>query len=73
MLAGCSSTNLADIVKAAGQDPATVCVTAAYAGAMVNISRTNITNGDVQCNGNGLSVKSSTIVPIELQVTPVPR
>lgn len=71
LVAGCAPTNISELVKAMGQDPATVCVTATYAGALINVARTNITNGDVQCNGNGLAVKSqATQLGVPMVVTP---
>lgn len=80
LLAGCSSTNFAEVIKAAGTDPTTVCITGVYSGAMLGYYRTNIQNGEVQCNGNGLAIKSSNMaIPATIQlqqpvtVTPPPK
>ena len=73
LLSGCSQTNIAELVKAMGNDPATFCATAVYAGASLNVARTNITNGRVTCNPQGLTVESEpAIAPIAVKVTPVP-
>jgi len=73
LLAGCSSTNIAELMKAMGNDPATVCATAVYAGASLNVARTNITNGKVTCNPQGLTVESEPAsVPVNVNVRPVP-
>lgn len=71
LLTGCSSTNISEVIKAMANDPATVCATAVVAGSTINIARTNITEGEVSCNGNGLAVKSSptaTQVPVKVVV-----
>lgn len=73
LFVGCSSTNIAELVKAMAGDTATVCVTAQWGGGMVNASRTNIQNGDVQCQPNGLTVKSQREVivsPATVTVAP---
>jgi hypothetical protein len=70
-LYGCSSTNLADIIVAAGKDPATVCGAVMTPYGNLKFARTNITNGDVQCTQDGLSVKSQPpSVPVGVQVIP---
>ena len=72
LLWGCSRTNLAAILEAAGKDPATVCGSATYAGAQLQFGRTNLTQGEVTCNGNGMSVRSiPSATPIGVKVTPV--
>ena len=72
LLSGCSQTNLAAILEAAGKDPATVCGSATYAGAQLQFARTNLTQGEVTCNGNGMSVRSiPSATPIGVKVTPV--
>lgn len=71
-LTGCAPTNLADVLEAAGKDPASVCgsITTIYGTA--KFARTNIVNGNVSCNQDGLSVKSDAVqVPLQLQVNPV--
>ncbi len=68
-VAGCAST--ADLVKALGQDPATVCVNVTTVYGTLRVARTNIVQGNVTCNGEGLSVKSeATTVGVPLQVVP---
>ena len=68
---GCSSTNIAELMKAMGENTATVCIQAQWGGGMVIASRTNITNGDVQCQPNGLTVKSSSqTVPVGVTIQP---
>ena len=59
LLAGCTQTNISDLVKAMSGDTATACATGTYAGATLQYSRTNILNGEVTCNANGMSVKST--------------
>ena len=69
---GCSATNLASVLEAAGKDPATVCGNAMYAGAALNFARTNITNGEVDCNNGHLTVHS-TPPPLPVGIQLVPR
>ena len=61
LLAGCTSANndLSKVVEAMAKDPATACFAGTYAGASVQFSRTNILNGKVSCNGNGMAVEST--------------
>ena len=67
---GCAPTNLAEILKSAGNDPATVCANGVYAGVLINYTRTNVTNGEVQCNANGLTIKTQAVqLGIPAQVT----
>lgn len=61
LLAGCSSTNIAELVKAMAGDNATACASGTYAGAQISYSRTNILNGEVTCNANGMTVKSTPV------------
>lgn len=63
LLAGCTSVNndLSKVVDAMAKDPATACFSGTYAGASVTFSRTNILNGKVNCNGNGMSVESAPV------------
>ncbi len=69
--AGCSSTNVSDMVKALGQDPASVCVNVTSVYGTLRVARTNLVNGTVVCNGEGLTVKSeATMVGVPLQVVP---
>lgn len=70
---GCSTTNISELVQAMAKDAATGCLTVTYAGALVIASRTNITNGNVECSGTGMKV-TSTPVPqnLPVTVTPVP-
>jgi len=56
---GCSQTNITDLIKAVGNDPATVCASGTYAGASIKVFRTALTNGKVSCNDNGLTVEST--------------
>lgn len=68
---GCSSTNLADVLVAAGKDPASVCGSVMTVYGSIKFARTNITNGDVQCNQDGLTVRSQPpSVPVGVQVVP---
>lgn len=70
LLAGCTSTNISELVQALASDPATVCITATGYGGSVTVSRTNIFNGDVTCPpGGGLSVKSTGGASIPVTVT----
>jgi hypothetical protein len=76
--AGCVASNLtelekahATVIQALGNDPATVCVVASYGPATIMGGRTNITNGDVKCNAQGLELKSqATQVGVPLTIVP---
>lgn len=75
LLAGCSTTNISELIQALASDPATVCITATGYGGSVTVSRTNIANGDVTCPpGGGLSVKSQggTNIPVTVMATQPP-
>lgn len=70
-IGGCAPTNLASVIEAAGKDPASVCgsITTIYGTA--KFARTNIVNGNVTCNQDGLSVKSDAVqIPVGIQITP---
>ena len=60
VLSGC--TSLPGIIEAMAKDPATVCVSIAGPYPAV-ISRTNLSNGEVNCSGQGLVVKSPPAPP----------
>lgn len=73
LMSGCSQTNLAEILQAAGRDPASVCGSVMTPYGNLKFARTNITNGDVVCNQDGLTVKSQPpSVPVGIQVLPGP-
>jgi hypothetical protein len=73
LLTGCSMTNLADVLTAAGKDPASVCGTIMTPYGSMSFSRTAITNGDVDCNNGHLTVRSNPpSVPVGVQVVPLP-
>lgn len=57
-LSGCSLSPSADFITALGKDPASVCVNIGTPYGTVKYARTAIVNGNVTCNGDGLSVKS---------------
>ena len=63
--------SLADAIKAAGQDPATACGSIMTPYGNMKFARTNITNGDVTCNQDGLTVRSQPpVIPVGVQVIP---
>ena len=67
----CSATNLAEVIKAAGQDQATVCSSGVYAGASLNFVRTNCTNCEMDCNNGHLTIKSQPpSIPVGVQLVP---
>lgn len=55
LFAGC--TSVPGIIEAMAKDPATVCISISGPYPAV-ISRTNLTNGEVNCSGQGMVVKS---------------
>lgn len=57
-LGGCSATNVSELLKALGQDPATVCITVTSVYGTVKGYRTNAMNATVKCDQEGLSVKA---------------
>lgn len=72
LLSGCANKagdNLAKIIEALGKDPATVCATVMTEGVSASFARTNITNGDVQCDK--LTVKSTGTTTVPVTVKPV--
>lgn len=79
LLTGCGAlspggtANLAEILQAAGQDPATVCISGAYAGAAISYARTAIQNGEVDCNSGHLIIKSTAPPSISVPVQVAPQ
>ena len=71
-LAGCSPSNLADVVKAAGQDNATVCARVTSVYGTLTYMRSNVANGDATCDT--LSIKAQPAAPtqatIPMTITP---
>lgn len=67
-LSGCAPSNLADVIRAAGQDNATFCgrITTVYGTA--TFMRSNIYQGDVSCDT--LSIRSTTNVSLPMTITP---
>jgi hypothetical protein len=71
VLAGCSSTNIAELVKAAGQDAASVCASVSTVYGVLKFARTNLVNGNIACDANGMIMKSDAAqVGVPIQVTP---
>jgi hypothetical protein len=69
VLAGCA--NLPAVIEALSQDPATVCASLNTVYGTLKVARTNITNGDVACSGDGLTVKSAPAnVPLNVTIAP---
>lgn len=60
VMAGCSQTNLAEVIAALAKDPATACVTVMTPQGSGKIYRTNIKNGMVKCTDDGMAVASPT-------------
>ena len=58
-LTGCSLSPSADFLTALGKDPATVCVQVNTVYGTVRMARTAIVDGNVSCNGDGLTLKSN--------------
>jgi len=73
-LAGCSLSPSAEFIEALGKDPATVSVRINTIYGTIMFCRTAILNGNVACNGDGITVKSETApvvqVPVQLQLMP---
>lgn len=55
---GCAFSPSAEFIEALGKDQATVVVKINTIYGTVLYCRTNIMNGDVDCNGEGIKVKS---------------
>jgi len=56
---GCAPTNLAEVLKSAGGDPASVCgsITTVYGTA--KFARSGCTNCNVACTQDGLTIRST--------------
>jgi hypothetical protein len=65
-------TNLADILKSAGQDPATVSISIKTIYGTVNYCRTAVINGSVGCDGGVITVKSEAAT-LGVPMTLVPQ
>jgi len=62
LLGGCTlaGNDLSKVVEQMAKDPATACASVTYAGATGRFFRTNIPNGKVSCNDNGMTVESTS-------------
>lgn len=70
-LAACSTTNISELIDALAKDPATVCGSVTTVTGTVNFARTNITSGDVKCDGLEVHSPGQTTVPVRVvPVTP---
>jgi hypothetical protein len=68
---GCLASNLAEALKAAGDDQATVSVNVKTIYGTIQYCRTAILNGNVACDSNGITVKSDgATVGIPMTITP---
>jgi hypothetical protein len=56
---GCVASNLADVVRAMGESDATVCVSINTIYGTGKLYRSNIKNGTVKCDMDGMAVKPS--------------
>lgn len=72
LLSGCAPSNLAEVVKAAGQDQATICTRVTTVYGTLTFMRSNVgQGGDVSCDT--LSIKVSpkpTEAAIPMTITP---
>jgi len=70
-------SEMAEILKAAGKDPSSYCLTVnlmtPWGTEKSTLSKTGILNGTVTCNDSGLSVSSgaTVAVPVNVQAVPV--
>jgi uncharacterized lipoprotein YehR (DUF1307 family) len=76
-LAGCSSTNIAELAKALSGDNATVCNKLTTVYGSDTFLRSNVQNGKVSCDGLTIDntqagVILGTVVPSGTQAAPVP-
>jgi hypothetical protein len=71
-LSGCSLSPSADFLAALGKDPATVCVQINTIYGTVRFARTAIVDGNVACNGDGLTLKSNG-AQVGVPITIVPQ
>lgn len=68
---GCLASNLAEALKAAGQDPATVSINVKTIYGTIQWCRTGILNGNVVCDSNGITVKSDAqAIGVPINVVP---
>jgi len=72
LLTGCSLSPSADFLTALGHDPATVCVQVTSIYGTVRVARTAIVDGNVTCNGDGMTLKSNG-AQIGVPITVVPQ
>jgi hypothetical protein len=71
VLGGCSLSPSADFIEALGKDQATVSVRVNTIYGTIMFCRTAILNGNVSCNGDGISVKSEAAnVGVPMTITP---
>jgi hypothetical protein len=56
-LSGCVASNLAEVIEKAGQSEATVCVTITTIYGTGKVFRSNIQNGNVNCDMEGMTIR----------------
>ena len=61
LFSGCVASNLADVMEKMGDNPATVCITVNTVYGTGKALRSNVTNGKVKCDMDGMSV--DTVAP----------
>lgn len=68
LVSGCAPSNLADAIRAGGENTATVCARVTTIYGTLTFMRSNVATGDVSCDT--LTIKSTTNVSIPMTVTP---
>ena len=58
LLAGCAPTNITDLMQAAANDQASVCVTITTVYGTAKMARSGLLNGTVSCSADGMSIKA---------------
>jgi hypothetical protein len=59
LLSGCIASNLAQVIKELGDNPATVCVTVNTVYGTGKALRSNVQQGKVKCDMDGMSVDTT--------------
>ena len=60
-LSACSTTNLAEVVKAMNGSTGSTCVKLNTVYGTASVAHTNVQNGTASCTGEGLTVKEGNL------------
>lgn len=58
LLGGCAPSNISDLMKAMGENQASVCITVTSIYGTAKMARSGLLNGTVTCSADGMTIKA---------------